>query len=617
MSTTPTSINSNNTNITCNTNEATLVATSTNCGTTATNTNAGTTTITANDDENKPPQAPQTTLRIVAPQQQSNNSEAISPSLDGSKNEVHQLQKGFSLLNTNGMNDIGQKVPATVSTVATPKEASERGPPGEELTVAARILTPLMEATSEEELLNALQGIMGKLNDKGKYLGITKVDFIKFGKEKRKMVKSMANVWTKKVASNFGATLKRLNALVALEQKRDEAAEKLLQSGVLQQFGCLYGDSYSLSRNILTQGILSGVRFVRIDCGGQHASALTADGDVYTWGAGSFGQLGHGNRTSREGLSKVNGIPKSSWIACGYAFTCAVSKDGEMFAWGAGENGRLGTGTTDDICVPTKIAASWKAKKIFAGSVHTCALSEESEMYSWGHRNYTGHGGTEDVLTPKILETLEGKLCHMASIGPGGYHTMALTVSGAVYTWGHNRVGQLGFDNDTSTSTTPEGAYFYPVPRFVSALAGMQIRAVSAGWGHSAVLNYKGDVYMCGRNYRGQVGMQPSACPRNERGHPYLPAFTLVDGLAGLKIEQIACGGEHTAAVTSDGELYLWGDDACAQLGHSASINQEYSSGQQKYKWYPKIVDGEPCVGKVVHVALGSAVTFLLSSKDD
>ena len=87
-----------------------------------------------------------------------------------------------------------------------------------------------------------------------------------------KMVKSMANVWTKKVASNFGATLKRLNALVALEQKRDEAAEKLLRSGVLQQFGCLYGDSYSLSRNILTQGILSGVRFVRIDCGGQHAS---------------------------------------------------------------------------------------------------------------------------------------------------------------------------------------------------------------------------------------------------------------------------------------------------------------------------------------------------------
>ena len=98
-----------------------------------------------------------------------------------------------------------------------------------ELTVAARILTPLMEATSEEELLNALQGIMGKLNDKGKYLGITKVDFIKFGKEKRKMVKSMANVWTKKVASNFGATLKRLNALVALEQKRDEAAEKLFE----------------------------------------------------------------------------------------------------------------------------------------------------------------------------------------------------------------------------------------------------------------------------------------------------------------------------------------------------------------------------------------------------
>jgi alpha-tubulin suppressor-like RCC1 family protein len=456
---------------------------------------------------------------------------------------------------------------------------------------------------------------MTGLNDKGKFLGITKEDMIRVGKEKRQGAAKA--VWSKQVASTFGATLKRLNSMVALEKKRDEAEEKMSRAGYLQQFGCLYGDSYSLKRVIKSQGLVPGVRFVRIDCGGQHASALTADGDVYTWGAGSFGQLGHGNRASRDNLSKVENLPKCTWIACGYAFTCSVSVDGEMFAWGAGENGRLGTGDTVDICLPTKVQAEWKAKKIFAGSVHTCALSESSELYSWGHRNYTGHGGTVDVLLPKKLETFEGKLCHMASIGPGGYHTMALTVSGSVYTWGHNRVGQLGFDNDSQTTQTAEGAFFYPVPRFVSALAGMQIRAVSAGWGHSAVLNYNGEVYMCGRNYRGQVGMEPAVCPRNERGHPYLPAFTLVEGLAGQKVEQIACGGEHTAAVTSEGNLYLWGDDACAQLGHAKMINEEYGSGKQRYKWAPHLVEGAPVVGDVVHIALGSAVTFLLSGTNE
>ena len=566
------------------------------------------------DAENKPPNVSQApTISIPtdsAMAKPAANAEAGSPSLESS---AAGAAAQFSKM--------------TVTTQA-PNARSERGAPGTpeaaaeeaaaaQLKPADVVLAPLANASTEEELMEGLNKIMLGLTAKGKFLGITKMDMIRVGKEKRQKVKEMPGVWTKKVASTFGATLKRLNLIVSLEKKRDDAEAKLSRAGYLQQFGCLYGDSYSLSRVIRSQGLVAGVRFVRIDCGGQHASALTASGDVYTWGAGSFGQLGHGNRSSRDTLSKVENLPKSRWIACGYAFTCSVSEDGEMFAWGAGENGRLGTGDTVDICQPTKVQAEWKAKKIFAGSVHTCALSEDNELYSWGHRNYTGHGGTEDVLTPAKLETFEGKLCHMASIGPGGYHTMALTVSGSVYTWGHNRVGQLGFDNDNRTSTTTEGAFFYPVPRFVSALAGMQIRSVSAGWGHSAVLNYNGEVYMCGRNYRGQVGMQPSACPRNERGHPYLPQFTLVDGLAGQKVEQIACGGEHTAAVTAEGSLYLWGDDACAQLGHSKSVSQEYSNGKQRYKWQPHLVDGTPTVGKVVHVALGSAVTFLLSGTEE
>ena len=45
---------------------------------------------------------------------------------------------------------------------------------------------------------------------------------------------------------------------------------------------------------------------------------------------------------------------------------------------------------------------------------------------------------------------------------------------------------------------------------------------VAAGWGHSACLTEKGDLFTCGRNQRGQLGLgEPSAFPVNDRGHVY------------------------------------------------------------------------------------------------
>ena len=37
------------------------------------------------------------------------------------------------------------------------------------------------------------------------------------------------------------------------------------------------------------------VRKVAVNAGGRHAMALTADGRIFSWGDGEYGQLGHGN----------------------------------------------------------------------------------------------------------------------------------------------------------------------------------------------------------------------------------------------------------------------------------------------------------------------------------
>ena len=39
---------------------------------------------------------------------------------------------------------------------------------------------------------------------------------------------------------------------------------------------------------------LSGKNIVGISCGSSHSAAISAEGDLYTWGRGNYGQLGHG-----------------------------------------------------------------------------------------------------------------------------------------------------------------------------------------------------------------------------------------------------------------------------------------------------------------------------------
>lgn len=40
---------------------------------------------------------------------------------------------------------------------------------------------------------------------------------------------------------------------------------------------------------------LRGKEIIDIACGGAHSAAITSNRDVYTWGKGRYGRLGHGD----------------------------------------------------------------------------------------------------------------------------------------------------------------------------------------------------------------------------------------------------------------------------------------------------------------------------------
>ncbi|XP_072351450.1 probable E3 ubiquitin-protein ligase HERC4 isoform X2 [Scyliorhinus torazame] len=104
--------------------------------------------------------------------------------------------------------------------------------------------------------------------------------------------------------------------------------------------------------------LLECKKTIHISCGEEHTAVLTKDGLVYTFGAGSYGQLGH-NSTKDEIKPRLVGYlfgKRVSQIACGSDHTLVfVASSGEIYSFGRGENGQLGNRETSDQLVPLPV----------------------------------------------------------------------------------------------------------------------------------------------------------------------------------------------------------------------------------------------------------------------
>uniref|UniRef100_A0A8W7M464 Uncharacterized protein n=1 Tax=Anopheles arabiensis TaxID=7173 RepID=A0A8W7M464_ANOAR len=100
----------------------------------------------------------------------------------------------------------------------------------------------------------------------------------------------------------------------------------------------------------------------------------------------------------------------------------------------------------------------------------------------------------------------------------------------------------------------------YNIPNLTTTLPKhVRIRKVVAGFEHCLMLTTNGDVYSWGGGLRGQLG-NGEIVAVNDRP-------CVVNGLAGVKVIDIAADGWHSAAVSAFGDLYTWGWNNQGQLG--------------------------------------------------
>ncbi|XP_012502611.1 PREDICTED: E3 ISG15--protein ligase HERC5 [Propithecus coquereli] len=195
--------------------------------------------------------------------------------------------------------------------------------------------------------------------------------------------------------------------------------------------------------------------------------------------------------------------------------------------------------------------------QITCGDYHSLALSKGGELFAWGQNVHgqLGLGSTfPSTPTPEMVESLAG--VPLVQISAGEAHSMALSMSGNVYSWGKNDFGQLGLGHTDNKDS----------PSLIEALDNQKVEFLTCGGSHTALLTQDGLVFTFGAGKYGQLGHSSTQNELRPR---------LVTELTGKRVTQIACGRWHTLAYVSDlGKVFSFGSGKEKQLGNSGTQNQ-------------------------------------------
>jgi alpha-tubulin suppressor-like RCC1 family protein len=296
-------------------------------------------------------------------------------------------------------------------------------------------------------------------------------------------------------------------------------------------FGQL-GTNDTTARSTPVTTFAGGTNWKQVGSGGPHTEAIKTDGTLWTWGAGTSGQLGTNDVTNRSTpVTTFAGGTNWKQVSGGNAHIAAIKTDGTLWTWGAGNFGRLGNASTTNVSTPvTTFAGGTNWKQVSSGVLHTAAIKTDGTLWTWGLGIF-GHLGTNDVTNRSTPVTTFAGGTNWKQVSSGVLHTAAIKTDGTLWTWGQGTYGRLGNASTTNVST--------PVTTFAG---GTNWKQVSSGGYHTAAIKTDGTLWTWGGNDYGDLGT-------NDTTQRNTPVTTFAGG---TNWKQVSGGFTHTAATTYD-----------------------------------------------------------------
>lgn len=309
--------------------------------------------------------------------------------------------------------------------------------------------------------------------------------------------------------------------------------------------------------------------------------------DFFVWGSGSMCELGLGpkSKTKEVKRPRLNPYLKKEEVgivdfAVGGMHTLALDKSNNVWSWGTNDMGVLGRNTSlkketpldekeeededdedDDLneaeSTPGLVEGLPKDKRIVqlaATDNLSAALLETGEVYAWGtfrcNEGILGFSKKVKIQkTPVQIEDFD----NIVQIAAGKDHLLALDSKGVAYAWGNGQQFQLGrkiMERTRMTSLEPR------------SFGLKNVKYVGSGDYHSMAITHDGKVYTWGLNQFGQCGIASNIEDGSIVSRP-----TEVTELSGKDIVAITGGEHHTLALSSSGEVYVFGRYDMKEIG--------------------------------------------------
>ncbi|CAM9287761.1 unnamed protein product [Discosporangium mesarthrocarpum] len=226
---------------------------------------------------------------------------------------------------------------------------------------------------------------------------------------------------------------------------------------------------------------------------------------------------------------------------------CEEGRGGDVYSFGKADF-FLGYDppNASDVVRPKRIEhlANLQVVQVAASRYHSVAITLDGRVFSWGHgrSGRLGHGDEDVRILPTLVEGMSQK--RVVGVAAAENHTAVLTNEGFLYTWGSDRFGQLGHGSNQGgggiASRAGLGGRLFP--KRVESLRRVSIFEVAAGTGHTAVVTDHGVVYTWGRNNHGQLGYEGMAQVASPRVVSALTSGTSHGG---------SLGGRHAIKVSA------------------------------------------------------------------
>ncbi len=279
-------------------------------------------------------------------------------------------------------------------------------------------------------------------------------------------------------------------------------------------FGSL-GRGYAEMRSAVPLQIPGLSNIVATACGDWHALAADADGNVYSWGAASNGQLGYPATSAGVGgvPALVPGLsPVTALAAAGYS-SVALKSDGTVWTWGENNNGQLGDGTLTSRSTPQQVPGLSNVIQVAAAQEYNSstgnndvaffALTSDGSLYGWGKKgswcastDTTGNYTEPHFIYKPAAGTLLKFSVSSEALSSG---VIALLSDHTVVSWGD--ISTLGRDPASTVAS------YEPAP--ILGATGV-VDIAQDGYASFFLLKADGTVCACGYDSSGTIGLNES-----------------------------------------------------------------------------------------------------------